>query len=110
MLWAPVCGCQGFVASNQCDAYAAGVDLDAEGNCKPADGTFSCGSSLCIVPGFYCEHSVSDVGGTPDGFTCKPTPPACTTAPSCGCLKNEPCGDWCSADAMGDWTLTCPGG
>lgn len=111
LTYAPVCGCDGKVASNTCAANAAGVDVSAAGGCAPPMGTFACGPSFCEQsPSQYCLHELSDVGGVPDTWQCNPAPDACKVGPSCGCLKGLPCATSCTGDAKGNWTLTCGGG
>lgn len=109
--FAPICGCDGQVASSDCAAQSNGVDRSAKGGCAVPPKTFACGPIFCQgAPLQYCAHDVSDVAGQPDGWACKSAPPACSGAPSCGCLAKEPCGASCSGDSMGNWTLTCAGG
>lgn len=109
-LFAPVCGCDGVVHSNECDANAAGVDVDANGSCPTPAGQFACGSRTCDTAIEYCERGVSDIGGEPDTFVCKPLPSSCGATPSCGCLTQEPCGSFCDGTPTGGLRLTCPGG
>lgn len=110
LLYAPVCGCDGNVAGNECSAQSAGQDVSAKGGCTPPSGTFGCGMLFCNVGTQYCQHSVSDVGGWPDSFSCNELPSSCGSAASCACLAGETCGTWCDTDAGGNLKLTCPGG
>src|SRR4051812_22138270 len=41
-LFAPVCGCDGVVHSNECDAQAVGADVNANGSCPVPAGQFAC--------------------------------------------------------------------
>jgi hypothetical protein len=109
-LYAPVCGCDGAVHSNACAGQTTGSDVSATGGCAPPGGEFACGPLFCQTGSEYCLRGVSDVGGIPDQYECRPVPPDCGTAPSCACLANEPCGDWCETLAPGAILLTCPGG
>ena len=109
-LFAPVCGCDGVVHSNECDANAAGTDVSAIGSCPVPAGSFACGFRTCDKATEYCERGVSDIGGEPDSFVCKPLPGSCGTAAVCGCMTQEPCGDFCDGTATDGLTLTCPGG
>ncbi len=109
LLYAPVCACNGSVAGNSCSAMASGSDVNKNGTCSPPEDTFSCGDVFCAYGTEYCLRGVSDVGGEPDSYSCHVIPTGCSPA-SCGCMTNEPCGQWCDAAADGSITLTCPGG
>ncbi len=109
-LFSPVCGCDGNVHSNECDAQAIGVDVDASGACPLMVGQFTCGFRACSVMTEYCQRGVSDVGNEPDSFTCMDRPNGCNAAGSCACLSGEPCGSLCEGSAAEGMTLTCPGG
>ncbi len=108
--FAPVCGCDGDVHANQCDANAAGVDVNASGSCPTQVGEHACGFRLCDKATQYCERGVSDVGGEPDTFVCKPLPSSCGASASCACLTQESCGSFCSGSQAIGLKLTCPGG
>lgn len=107
----PVCGCDGEIHGNPCDAAAAGTDLNAFGTCALEPGAFTCGFRACDLATSYCQHAASDIGSEPDQFTCVPLP-ACAGEPSCGCLQDqgEPCADTCDGDAASGLTTTCLGG
>lgn len=105
----PVCGCDGEVYTNECEANAAGIDIAANGSCEPPAGTFACGPRFCESGLTYCQRTLSDVVGTPDSYSCEVST-ACDDAPSCACLADEPCGDMCTTDENGNATVTCPGG
>ncbi len=108
-VYQPVCGCDGAVSGNDCEAYTKGSDVNAKGACT-LTGYFACGEQFCSTSGEYCERGVSDVGGEPDSFKCMPLPSGCPGGVNCACLTAEPCGSLCEADAQGNITLTCPGG
>jgi hypothetical protein len=109
---APVCGCDGVTHSNECSANAAGVDVSASGSCPVPAGQFACGSRTCETETEYCQHSVSDIGGVPDSFACRPLPSSCGSgsSASCDCLAEEPCSSVCDGTPSDGLRLTCFGG
>lgn len=109
-IYEPVCGCDGNVYGNGCEANAAGVDINWLGGCTPPGGHFACGVGFCPVDTYYCRIVVSDIAGWDNEYSCHPYPSGCGSTPSCGCMTAEPCGDICEVDAGGNITLTCPGG
>jgi len=106
----PTCGCDGTIHASPCDATLAGVDLNGNGTCTAPSGAFACGYRQCTRGSQFCLRSTSDVGGEPDGYSCRALPAGCNGTPSCGCLASEPCGNMCSGDAASGVTLLCPGG
>jgi hypothetical protein len=71
----------------------------------PPCTSFECGPELrCAAEREFCAHQVSDVGGVPDDYACRPLPAGCA---SCGCMP-EPA--WCSQGPEGGITMTYPGG
>jgi Kazal-type serine protease inhibitor domain len=107
----PVCGCDGVVYAGECAAALLGVDIDVEGECTAPAGTFACGYKYCDAALSYCQWSVSDVGGSPDGYGCVPLPQGCDDAPSCACVADEPCAEFsCEPTDDGGLLVTCPGG
>ena len=108
----PTCACDGTVYQSECLANLAGYDVANSGGCPAPGGTFNCGKTFCTTGDQYCVRSVSDVGGTPDDYSCQALPAGCvmSTPPSCDCLLSEPCGDLCEVTAPGGLQLTCPGG
>jgi hypothetical protein len=108
----PVCGCDGKVHQNGCQAIGAGVDLSQLGNCTPPEGYFACGERFCQKGLTYCQRSTSDIGGEADGYDCLPIPPSCggSGGNPCSCFLSAPCGGICQPDAQGNITLICPGG
>jgi hypothetical protein len=106
----PVCGCDGVVHSNECDAQAVGVDVSAVGSCPAEPGFFNCGQRQCDLSTQYCQRSGSDIGGEPDGFACIELPGTCGVTPNCDCLAEEPCGTECDGASATGFTVTCFGG
>ena len=88
---APVCGCDGKAHGSECEARAAGIDLDANGGCRERiPGWIACGPRYCDAHTSYCEIVLSDVFELPTDYTCKPLPAACVpegdVARSCDCF------------------------
>ncbi|APR79623.1 Kazal-type serine protease inhibitor domain protein [Minicystis rosea] len=107
----PVCGCDGAVHDNACDAAAAGADVSLLGGCKAPQGTFACGSHFCTLGAHYCEYVISDVGGEPSTYTCQPLPASCNGVTTCACLADLPCGGpGCETTSDGGAQVSCGGG
>jgi hypothetical protein len=104
----PVCGCDGVVHGNDCDAAASGTDINAAGGCPVEPGQRACGFRICDISATYCQHATSDVGGEPDGFACNAFPDCAVH--DCACLATESCGGACEGDTTNGFTLTCFGG
>jgi hypothetical protein len=110
-VYMPVCGCDGQVHGNECEAHAAGSDVAAAGGCEAPEGYFPCGYMYCDVATSYCQVSLNDVVGEPDYYQCNPLPEACGKEQICDCLAEEPCFQFeCADDGNGGLTTTCPGG
>ncbi|MBX3158390.1 MAG: hypothetical protein KF773_20640 [Deltaproteobacteria bacterium] len=105
----PVCGCDGKIHGNACDANASGTDVSAAGGCEVPAGRFECGFRQCTLVDEYCQRSFSDVGLEPDGFACLPFP-RCPAQQDCMCLLGEPCGSFCTPRMDRGFELQCPGG
>lgn len=72
-----------------------------------AEATFPCGAALaCVRWRDYCRHTISDVGGEPDGYSCGRIPDGC---PDEGCACFDESLD-CEEDGAGGVTITYPGG
>ncbi|MFT3769892.1 MAG: hypothetical protein QM820_31055 [Minicystis sp.] len=107
----PVCGCDGQIHGNECDAQASGSDISILGGCKPPPGKFGCGAQFCALGTEYCERFNSDIGGEPPTFTCQPIPAFCAGPDaSCSCLTEVPCGSNCSTTGDGGLQVICLGG
>jgi von Willebrand factor type A domain len=85
-----VCGCDGKVYPNACQARALGVDVSALDSCVPPAGSFACGPYFCSPQSEICVKTAKFGGAAPlDDYACVPTPPGCSTG--CGCSLCEPC-------------------
>lgn len=99
----PVCGCDGNTYSNGCHATAAGVTVDHEGACAPAE--VACGARAGDTCGEdeYCAFTQQQMCGWADAEgVCTPRPEACTAHydPVCGCDGNT-YGNACTAASAG---------
>ena len=77
----PVCGCDGKIYDNICEAAEAGVSVTNEGKCKEV-----CEDNDNCKEGYYCAKAVGDCEG--EGVcTVKETATACldVIVPVCGC-------------------------
>jgi hypothetical protein len=100
--WAPVCDCQGNVHPFSCGEF----DTAPPERCT----VFPCGASQCNIATQYCARQVSDLGGVPDSYLCKPLPASCAGSPSCACVRSEPCAAMCQGTGSLGMLVTCPGG
>ncbi len=113
--YSPVCGCDGHVYGSECQAHAAGIDLDVNGRCRePAADWAPCGARFCDARVSYCEIVLSDVFELPTDFTCKPLPASCMVdgvARACSCFpKGTRCESFCGVMETGGaatFHLTC---
>jgi hypothetical protein len=111
-IYQPVCGCDGKIHANSCEAYGVDIDVAIQG-CTAPTGLFQCGSGFCASAKDYCLHSISDVVGEPDGYNCHPLPSSCqwpSDMPDCACVAGENCGNLCEVTPDFGLKLTCPGG
>jgi hypothetical protein len=105
-VYMPVCGCDGQVHGNECEALAAGADVSAFGGCTPPPGTFACGWRFCPRSGTYCSALVGGPAGGPGSYDCAPLPTSCGNTPSCSCLQVGPACQ-CTQSPNGDLTVRC---
>ena len=78
-----VCGCDGKVYSNVCDAAQMGVDIagSAAVDCAPPEGMFGCGYTFCQKGEEYCVDVFEG------GWHCEPLPEECKAPDAtCTCL------------------------
>ena len=86
-IWAPVCGCDGTTYGNDCEAAAAGVSVDYEGECKDPH----CWSNASCAGGQYCFF-----------HNCAAETGVCTLRPfGCPDVWAPVCGNDCEAAAAG---------
>jgi hypothetical protein len=102
------------VYATECEASAAGVDLDVNGGCKERVADWMpCGPRFCDAKTSYCELILSDVFELPTDHTCKPLPPGCLAdaGRTCACFPaGTKCGSFCGAFETGGvkgFHLTC---
>lgn len=93
-IYAPVCGCDGKTYGNDCEAAAAGVNIDYEGECSD-----TCKVNDDCEAGNYCAKPVGDCEG--EGI-CAKMLMVCPEiyAPVCGC-DGETYANDCVASAAG---------
>ncbi len=85
----PVCGCDGQTYSNACEAHAAGVSVESQGEC-PQTGGQDCGGWLgdtCASDEVCVYDSAAQCGRGDASGTCQPKPQVCPQIydPVCGC-------------------------
>ncbi|MBC8073708.1 MAG: hypothetical protein IAG13_35635 [Deltaproteobacteria bacterium] len=108
----PLCGCDGVLYDNACEAAAAGVGTQGAAGCTAPAGRFACGFEFCESGTAFCEHVIGH--GQPESWDCRAL--ACTgDLEGCACITDpSPCGDphyfpgqFCSGVANGGTELTC---
>jgi hypothetical protein len=104
----PICGCDGELHLNECDAHAQGIDAYWEGACSSLDGWFRCGGKYCRRWLEICSLEPVDTGG--GSSSCSPAF-SCDGGPLCDCLIG-PCTQnsfnaSCYDDGQGAVTRAC---
>ncbi len=112
-----VCGCDGKAYESECQAHAAGVDIDNQGSCpSPGKEYVKCGALFCNVLSQYCVITSNDAIDPKDPvpfiYGCAPIPQTCPNKPAtCGCFPSGiPCSAAQCSEANGLVTIKCPGG
>jgi hypothetical protein len=110
-VYQPVCGCDGLTHSNECDANAVGIDVDAEGDCETPEGHFRCGYRFCNLDYEYCQIQYSDIGGYGHSYACMQAVECPEGGITCDCLTEEFCFEFgCEDTPDGGVQIGCPGG
>lgn len=104
-----VCGCDGHVYANTCDASNAGVDQSDVGGCATPAGQVPCGDTFCDPTTSFC--SVFKGAGS-SSYSCTPLPASCHGVADCACLTGFSCGTDCKVVSQGGLDMvmvTCSG-
>lgn len=101
-----VCGCDGKLYPNACEAHSAGTDLNANGSCPEGADHFACGYLQCDLTTQYCVHDTK-AASADQAYVCAALPQACGTTAACGCLAGVQCGTDCTGDGTHGLTVTC---
>jgi hypothetical protein len=114
----PVCGCDGEVYADACEAreatrlnrcYGGKCPLaPITSSCATPDGYFRCGLVFCRLGAESCDHS--GCFSKWHTFACVPMVPACAANPTCPCVEQHVPSAICSEDDLGGVTLSRWGG
>lgn len=94
-VWQPVCGCDGITYGNECEAAAAGMNIESQGKCP----VFCSSNADLADPSGYCEKKDGDCDGV-GSPAAKPEICPDIREPVCGC-DGVTYGSRCEAAAAG---------
>jgi hypothetical protein len=103
----PVCGCDGKIHANACEALKDGADLSAYSSvtCAAPGGRFECGYAFCESGEEWCREEFEV------GWSCEPIPDACKqSGADCACLMDKAPDCYECYEAGSDFELSCGGG
>jgi hypothetical protein len=97
-----VCGNDGHVYANQCQAAKAGHDLAASDGptCAAPEGTFACGSLFCRTDSELCFYPFDDCDTSAQPPECLPVLTSCDPS-DCKCLTRRDCDGEASCSRQG---------
>jgi hypothetical protein len=110
-----VCGSDGRIYPDECNAQLHGADVSDTAPCgpSPAPKEMRCGYLYCDGTTEYCQVAGNDAitPGTPcSSYACMPLPAACNGKSDCTCFPTStPCSSTCKYGDRG-FTITCMGG
>ena len=104
-IFAPVCGCDGTIYGNECEAHAAGTSVASMDFCEGPPPIGECGGmgALSCSEDQFCSYPDDDACGASGSFgLCEPVPLFCPTIflPVCGCDGNQ-YSNKCMANSVG---------
>ena len=103
-----VCGCDGSLYRNQCEANGFGrVDTQPMTGCPTPSGMFRCGIVLCMHGAQYCETRAGGSLSTFPTHTCRDLPAGCGATPTCACIQGTAQCGTCTVSAGGDLMMDC---
>jgi hypothetical protein len=106
-----VCGCDGNLYMNACEANGSGVDSQGIAFCPTPPGTFRCGTRFCTQGTQYCQRwAPRGVQADPPyiyAYGCGDLAAGCDPAsPTCACVTRAECGD-CTVSPDGFLIALC---